>query len=204
MKTYTRSLFLVSSLLLAGPSLAEQAAAPAPSAPAAAAAAKDYSVETANSQITYHLVHKFHKVDGVSKSVEGKARILGGGKAQVMVRVPVATFDSGNSNRDSHMKETVAAAQYPVVEIKASSTEVELPTTFPSTLDRTFKCQLSFHGQTKQLDLPVKLLFESAGQVKVSGSLQVSLEEFKVERPSLLTVKVDDALKIDFNVAFKG
>ena len=74
---------------------------------------------TTGSKITYTLIHKMHTVMGeAKKGIEGKAA-LGPSGAQVMVRVPVASFDSGNANRDEHMKESVDAARYPMVELKA-------------------------------------------------------------------------------------
>src|SRR5262249_34771231 len=77
-------------LLLAGPAMAQ-----APSA--------SFNVDTAESSVVYHLVHKLHKFDGTSKKLDGKAVILSDGRAQVMLRVPVESFDSGNVNRDAHM-----------------------------------------------------------------------------------------------------
>jgi hypothetical protein len=155
------------------------------------------SVQAAGSTVTYHIVHKFHKVDGVSKAVEGKARIQPGGIAQVMVRVPIESFDSGNVNRDAHMKEVTEAAKYPTVEVKAVGDGVTVPTSFPSTVDKTMKAQVSFHGITQSVDIPVKIVFSSATSATATTSFALSLDAYKVERPSLAFIKVDDALKID-------
>ena len=97
-----------------------------------------------------------HKVDGTSHKVEGKARLLPDGKAQVMVRAPAESFDSGNVNRDAHMKEAVEAAKYPWVELKALGEGVTAPATFPTTQKKTFKAQLTFHGIQQVFDLPVE------------------------------------------------
>src|SRR6185503_6407555 len=64
----------------------------------AQAPATEFNVVPAESSITYHLVHKMHRVDGTSHKVEGKARLMPDGKAQVMIRVPSQSFDSGNVN----------------------------------------------------------------------------------------------------------
>ena len=192
-------------LVLASPgaSLA-QTPAPAPAGAPAAAAAPAATVWTvgAGSSVTYHLVHKLHKVDGVSKQVSGKARILPSGQAQVAISVPAESFDSANVNRDAHMKETVEAARYPQVEIKAIGEGIQVPATFPATIEKTWKAQVSFHGVQQPLDVPVKLVFESATRATATAALTVSLDQFKVERPSMMLVKVDDALKIDATVVF--
>ena len=59
------------------------------------------AVDPARSTITYGIVHKLHKADGVSHEVEGKAALLADGKVQVMVRAPIASFKSGESSRAS-------------------------------------------------------------------------------------------------------
>lgn len=186
---------LFASFLAAGFGLSVVSAQPA-AAPAASPAA-NFSVATASSSVTYEVIHKLHKVRGTSKKVEGKARILPDGKAQVMVRVPVDSFDSQNVNRDAHVKEVVEAARYPTVDIKATAEGIALPATFPSTVEKTFTAEVSFHGVKKQLQVPVKLSFDSADKVHATASLNVSFDEFKVERPSLMFVKVDDAIKIE-------
>jgi polyisoprenoid-binding protein YceI len=172
-------------------------------APAATTAtATDFNVAPAESSLTYHLVHKMHKVDGVSHKVEGKARLAPDGKAQVMIRVPSESFDSGNVNRDAHMKEAVEAAKYPYIELKALAEGLTPPSTFPTTQKKTFKAQLSFHGVQNTFDLPVDVTWESANKVKAQTTFAISLDGYKVERPSLMFVKVDDELKIDSKLAF--
>lgn len=159
------------------------------------------TVDTSHSVMIYHLIHKLHKFDGVSKQVSGKARLLPGGKVQVVITVPVASFDSQNVNRDAHMKETVEAARFPNVELKGVG-DLPLPASFPATVDKIFKGQISFHGVQSQLDVPVKVIFDSPDKVRAEASLSLSLDAFKIERPSLLFVKVDDAMKVDVVIAF--
>ena len=162
----------------------------------------DYSVDPKQSTLTYHLVHKMHKVDGVSHKLEGKARLTPDGKAQVMVRAPAESFDSGNVNRDAHMKETVEAAKFPWVELKALGEGLTPPSTFPTTQKKSVKAQLTFHGVQQVLELPVEITWESATRVRAATTLAISLDAFKVERPSLMFVKVDDELKIDAKLIF--
>ncbi len=176
----------------------------APLAPRAQSAGATFSVDSSASTVSYKIVHKLHTVTGTSKGPEGKARILPDGKAQVMITIPVQTFDSGNSQRDAHVKETLSAATFPSVTLKALGEGITVPTTFPTTLEKTFKGELTFHGEKKTMEFPVKLVFESATRVTATAAFQISLEGFKVERPSLLLVKVDDAAKIEVSLVFKA
>ena len=170
---------------------------------ARAAAPGELDVDTRSSTLTYHLVHKMHEVDGVSHQVTGKARLLPDGRAQVMIRVPAQSFDSGNVNRDAHMKEAVDAARYPTIELKALGDGVTVPASFPSTAKKTFKAQLAFHGVEQVMQVPVELTWESPTRIRAAATLTISLDAFKVERPSLMFIKVDDALKIDAKLVFR-
>ena len=197
-----RSSILFALLLAVSPAFAQTAPAPAaPTAPAVAPAATNLTVSTKDSSITYRLIHKLHKFDGVSKAVEGRGRVLPDGKVQVAIRAKVESFDSGNANRDSHMKETVEAARFPLVELKAQG-DAPTPATFPATVDRTFKAELTFHGIKKLFDVPVKLTYTSATAIRAKAHLTLSLDEFKVERPSLMFVKIDDAMQMDVTLDF--
>lgn len=161
------------------------------------------SADPAASSIGYHMVHKLHKFDALSKKVEGKVKLLPTGAAQIAMRAPVESFDSGNSNRDAHMKEVTEAARYPQVEFKGLCDSCTTPATFPTTVDKTIKAELTFHGVKKTLEVPVKLTYESATRIRAVAHLSVSLDEFKIERPSLLFAKVDDELKLDVDVVLK-
>lgn len=159
------------------------------------------AVDKKESSLVYHLIHKLHRVDGKSKAVDGRARITGG-SAQVMIRVPVESFDSENTNRDQHMKEAVEAEKYPNVELRAIVEGFAMPTTFPTTIDKTVKAQVVFHGITQTLDVPIKIVVEAANRVRATASFSLSLDSFKVERPSLMFVKVNDKLDMDATLVF--
>jgi hypothetical protein len=169
---------------------------------AAPALADDLSVDARKSSLTYHLIHKLKKVHGVSRRVEGRARLLPDGRAQVMVRTSADSFDSGNVNRDAHMKEAIESERFPTVELKAFGEGLFPPARFPVTVEKSFKVQIEFHGVRQLIDLPLRIVWESPDRAHALGRLVLSLESFGVERPSLMFVKVDDALAIDADLWF--
>jgi polyisoprenoid-binding protein YceI len=183
-----RSLLVALSLVLLAP---------------AARAQTSLSVDGAASSITYHMVHKLHKFEGVSKKISGRAVIQPDGRAQVAVSAPAESFDSGNVNRDAHMKEAVEAARFPTIELKALGDGLTAPASFPSTVKKSFKVQLAFHGETKIFEIPVEVTWESADKVRAKSTFNVSLDAYKVERPSLMFVKVDDTMVIDADLRLK-
>jgi len=147
------------------------------------------------SRVEYRLIHKFHEVHGLSTAVEGRARLHPDGTVQVMVRVPVASFDSGNGNRDAHMQEVTEAARFPHVVLKAAG-QVGVPSSLPAEVKATLSGEVTFHGVTRGVEVPVVVAFDAQGRARADGGFTVSLEAFGVERPSLLFVKVDDAVTV--------
>src|SRR5919204_4999619 len=70
--------------------------------------------------LTYVVVHKLHEVVGTSRQVEGRALVEDDGSTKVQVRAKVASFDSGNSNRDAHMREATHEAAHPYATVKGT------------------------------------------------------------------------------------
>jgi len=154
--------------------------------------------ETSASSVKYSMVHKLHSWEGVSKELkvatkwnEQKNEI-----EQISIVVNVATFNSGLSSRDSHMMEVLDGLTYPRIIFSSNSVQY--------TSDGILvKGKLQFHGVERMIETKVKQ--EKINRRLVfSGSLPVLLEDYKVERPGLLFVKVDNLVKIDFQVAYNN
>jgi polyisoprenoid-binding protein YceI len=157
------------------------------------------AVDPAASAVRYHVNHKLHEVDGVSRRVEGKAVLEPDGAFKAMVRIAVQSFDSGDANRDSHMLETLEAGQHPYVTFKGTGAVAQLaPGSKPSEL--TLRGELELHGVKRPVEVPVTVEFAADGSVQVKGRLAVSLEAHRIERPSLLMMKLDDECIILFDL----
>jgi len=151
--------------------------------------------------LTYTVVHKLHEVHGTTKQVEGRALALPDGTVKVQVRAKVATFDSGNSNRDVHMREATHEAAHPYAEVKGTMAGVKMPLDGPR--QATLHATVELNGEKQTQDVPVKLEPEAAG-VHATFSFPVSLDAFKVERPQLLLIKVDDRATISGDLHFRN
>ena len=152
--------------------------------------------ETSASSVKYSMVHKLHSWEGVSKELkvatkwnEQKNEI-----EQISIVVNVATFNSGLSSRDSHMMEVLDGLTYPRIIFSSSSVQYT-----PEGI--LVKGKLQFHGVERMIETKVKLEKQNRKLV-FSGSLPVLLEDYKVERPGLLFVKVDNLVKIDFQLVY--
>jgi hypothetical protein len=148
------------------------------------------------STVTYRLIHPLHKIAATSKDVRYNLQADPVAKtiSAVSATVDVMTFDSGNSNRDSHAMEVIDALTYPDAEF--SSTGVV------QTGDSiTVTGQLTFHGVTKPVVMKGVAEWEP-NKLMVKGGFEVGLDEFKIERPSLLLIPVENRLIFDIVAAF--
>lgn len=199
-----RRFALLATLLLALPAAAQ---APAPAAPAPAPARQApvlaaYSVKKDASTLTYKLIHKLHEVVGTAKPSGGMAVLFTDGTLKVQVRANVKDFDSGNSNRDAHMQEVTESAKFPFIEVKGKANGVKLPESYPATVPVTLEAEVIFHGVKQTMNVPMKVTFTSAKEATAEGTFDISLEAYKIERPSLLMVKVDDKLVLEPKLVF--
>ena len=147
--------------------------------------------------LTYTVVHKLHEVKGTSHAVEGRAQVQADGRLRVQVRAKIASFDSGNSNRDEHVREVTRDSAHPYVQLKGSAAGVSLAAPSDVTLDGT----VELNGVQKPQQLKVHLE-PAGGSVRAKFSFAISLDAFKVERPELLFVKVEDKALIDGDLVF--
>jgi polyisoprenoid-binding protein YceI len=149
------------------------------------------------SSVTYRLVHPLHKVEATSKEVHYKLVLDLATKdiKAVSAVVDVTTFDSGNSNRDSHAMEVIDAISFP--EAGFAGTGI---TQAGDSL--TVSGKLTFHGVTKDAIMKgsVKWLGKA---LLVQGEFAVSLTAFNIERPSLLMIPVEDALTFSLAATFR-
>lgn len=159
------------------------------------------TLDAANSEIRYTVVHKLHQVEGKSREVEGKAVVREESIVLSQVRVPVASFRSGDANRDSHMLEAVQAGSFPFATWKGSirlGPGGEIPPA-PTVMDG----EVEFHGVKRRLSVPVRIGVMPDGSLRVQATFEVSLDAHGVDRPSLLFVKVDDACKLAVDLVLR-
>jgi polyisoprenoid-binding protein YceI len=174
---------------------------------AAPSAGRTYAVEPAGSTIAFHVVHPFHGVTGRSSSVEGKVVLFADGKVQAMVRVPVASFDSGVSNRDSNVRDAVEEGRFPFVVFKGTAqldpSAAPSRPVIPVTIRTSMSGELEMHGVKQAITVPLEIQLERDGTARARGSFQVSLQSFGIDRPSLLLLRIDDACRIDADLVLR-
>ena len=164
---------------------------------AAVAQGRIYVMQPKGSSITYTIVHPLHTFSAVSKSAEGRLEVDSVKReiTAVEAAVDVTTFDSGNSNRDSHAMEAVDALTYP--EVRFSSTSV---VQHSDSIRATGS--LLFHGQSKEIVMAGRV--ETTGvQLHVQGHFAISMKSFGIDPPSLLLMPVQDTVRFSLDAVFE-
>ena len=146
--------------------------------------------------ISYDGKHPAHNWTGISKDIQGTFEINKQELTQSKVDlfVPVFSFDSKNANRDSNMLDVVEEYYYPFVRFTSSKIN-------KSESGFDVVGNLSFHGITKEFIIPVSFKKEE-NTIYVESDFSIMLTDFKIKRPSLLTVKIRN--QVDIKVYLVG
>src|SRR5271157_4714581 len=86
------------------------------------AAAADSQWVLEQSTLTYHVSHPLHQVEGVSRAARGKG-VCHAGQCDLLIAVPVRSFESGDSNRDLHTLQVARGGQFPMVTVRTRLSE---------------------------------------------------------------------------------
>ena len=148
------------------------------------------TIDLEESFISYDGKHPAHNWTGISKEIKGSFifdkddPIL----SSVDLYVPVFSFDSKNSNRDSNMLDVIEDYFYPVVSFSSSSITKKENQYYINGI-------LFFHGIKKEMMIPVNLNIDNQ-KIIVDADFTISLSDYKIKRPSLLTIKMKDNITL--------
>jgi hypothetical protein len=147
------------------------------------------------STIAYHVSHPLHDTDGISHAARGKA-VCKGGQCDVLVAAPVKSFDSGDSNRDVHMLQTVQGAQFPLVTVRFR---------VPESAAAEIRCDLEIElaGRTARYKDVAFQASVNGSTETISGTIPATLSDFKIPPPSLLAVGVKNEMPVKVETTWR-
>ena len=150
------------------------------------------TIDADQSFISYDGRHPAHNWTGVSKEIKGSFIFDKDNPtaSNVDLFVPVFSFDSKNSNRDSNMLDVIEDYFYPTVSFTSSGIIKQENQYY-------IKGLLFFHGIKKEITIPVNFTLDDK-KIKVDADFSISLTDYKIKRPSLLTIKMKDSITIKF------
>ena len=151
-------------------------------------------VDSEKSFINYTGKHFLHKWSAENKNISGLIQIENESISNIGIVAKVSDFKSGNSSLDSNSLRVLDALQFPNVIFKSSVVNQEDEKII-------FEGVMNFHGIEK--DFTISAEVTNLNEVtQLSGKFIVSLSDFLVERPSLLTRKINDKINLEFELFF--
>ena len=161
------------------------------------AAQTDIQYTLAQSTIAYHMSHPMHEVNGTSHAARGKG-ICRAGTCDFLIAVPVKSFDSGDTNRDLHMIEATRGAQFPIVQVRTKFPQAETSgATIYADLD------VQFAGQTAHYNHVAFQRIQQGKDVRITGTVPATCSDFKIERPSFLTVPIKNEIPVRVDLTWQ-
>lgn len=143
---------------------------------------------------SYTINHPLKTATGVSRTAKGLVR-CGKSTCDALIAVEVKTFDSGDSNRDLHMLETVRGALHPLLSVRS-----RFAPQANATGELMADLEVEFAGEKSTVrGVTLRLQPLAAGTLRVSGTFVIRLSNFRINRPSLLGMAVKDDLPIEFS-----
>ncbi|MDA0379134.1 MAG: YceI family protein [Bacteroidetes bacterium] len=139
-----------------------------------------------------------HSFTGVSDKLVGRIDLDGN---TVDFYVDLNTLDTGNGKRDKDMRKTLDTAKYPFAEFfGAFSTLPDPQRAGPQ--DVEVSGRFTIHGVTKTIRVPGTATFGPQG-LRIQAAWILRLDDYNIEPPSLLIIKVDDEQEISLDILLK-
>ena len=146
-----------------------------------------------SSTISYKGFHPAH--DWIGESNNFKGGIIcddnSFNECFIKVAIPLNSFDSKNSGRDSNMLLYTESNKYPYV--KFISKQFSISDSFSESLN--LSGELEFHGIKNNLSTEINLSVQDSIIVGLT-KFTISLEDYKVDRPELLFIPISDEVEI--------
>ena len=152
-------------------------------------------VDSNRSSISYSGKHFLHKWSAENKNISGLIQIDDEYISNIGIVTKVSDFKSGNSSLDSNSLRVLDALQFPNVIYKSTLVNQEDG-------QIRFEGVMNFHGIEKDFSISAEITHLNE-ITQLSGKFIVSLTDFLVERPSLLTRKINDKINLEFELFFK-
>ena len=148
------------------------------------------SMQIKGSEIRYHGIHPLHEWTGISTNASGKVSYdQSTNLGSITVSVPLNSFDSKVYARDSNMLTHTEAIDFPFVIFKSDNASIKQDSLYVNG-------KLTFHGITKDISVVASITQQNGFQV--NGGFCINLSDYNVQRPSLLFIKINDEICIDY------
>ena len=157
--------------------------------------AQQLRVATANSFITYEASHPAHDWSGTSDAVQGVVIMENAIPKRMAIAAAVSSFNSKNSNRDSHALEVLDALLFPKVSFYSEEMDLNKDSL-------NLNGELKFHGVSIPLET-IAVWTKTEDAWTLEGEFDVQPSKFDIKLPSFMLVKMRDNMRIRFRLELR-
>ena len=164
-------------------------------------------LETGKVDVTFHISHPAKEYDAFLQPDGGYGKLIvepgAIEKTTAQFTIKVDHFNSDNTRRDSHMLEVLEAFVYPTIEWTVERVTGVSGPLIPGVHQARASGPLTVHGVTRPLDTPIELTIGPKGALTIGAHFTILLEDFQIERPTLVFVPIANELPIIVKVETK-
>lgn len=153
---------------------------------------QSYFTETGT--VIFHSKVPLHTFSGTSENLTGLIDLE---NATVDFYVDLETLDTGNAKRDKDMRLTLETKDYPFAEFFGSITS-EFDASAQVKQEVIVEGVFKIHGKEQKIVVNGQLT-PNGDQMTLAASWILKLEDYEIEPPKLLFIKVDQEQEIELN-----
>jgi polyisoprenoid-binding protein YceI len=166
----------------------------------------DWSILEGSGFVGYRVREKLGPISapsdavGRSSAVTGTATFDGTELRALVVDVDMRALQSDVGSRDAQMRsEGLQTQNYPSAHFQLADAVRFADATVGRVVDATLHGQLTLHGQTRTVDVPLQARWDGA-TIQVAGSARIHLSDFDIDVSGLPGFKIDDAGTFEFEL----
>lgn len=173
-----------------------------------------YKFNNRASSINYYVISTFHQPEGRANKFKGYINIQVDENNKILLsegllEITIADMFSKDSDpisndadRDNKMKkEILSYAKYPLIKFKVNEVKVTKDNLKDNKLEADLIGNLLIAGNEKKISVPVKIRLSPNKEIAlIEGEYDVSIKDFNLPDPSFGPIKVEDSVKVKFNL----
>jgi len=172
--------------------------------PAIALAATLFSIgNDGKSWVGFHLEDTIEEIDADTKKVSGSidADPANLAAASVTLTIDTASIDSGMKMRDDDMRDTyLETKKYPTATFKSTGVTGPASVAPGQSADLKVAGDLTLHGVTRRIVVPVHLTLESPKRAHVTSKFTIRMTDYNVTVPQKLVLSVANDVDVKFDL----
>jgi polyisoprenoid-binding protein YceI len=145
-----------------------------------------------------------HDAVGRTQEVDGSMALSDSQVKSLDVSVDMTTLTSDDDRRDGQLRERgLETDAFPTATFSLTQPiDIAKPPAVGETVDATATGDLTLHGVTKQVSVPVQARWDGT-QIEIAGSVDITIADYGIEKPvGFIVLSIADTGTIEFHLLF--